>query len=442
MAEPIPRLIIHAVHGTWPYGLAAHMTRRIWGRVAPRELPWFINGSAFHLAIADLIDRPLQWAPFEWSGSNSFSARSLAAKELSQHLTNWSEREPEAEHVIVAHSHGGSVSIEAVHILDLQRRKSVSKIITMATPFARARASDRDIRELVGRYVILRFGWIAFAIFALFLCLLKFSEPHAGHEVLSTAFVDYAVVLVWIIATLFTLRTFGIIQFGSPKAQHQASLTAPSWMLYAIRAPKDEATIAINTSQFIDFISDIIFTRALLKPFDWLLNHLTTVNLAGRLRLYLIVGFLWFSVEVVVNAEAGQSYLQQLMTFASDPIEVSKSAMVAIVSHAFAAPVIVVFLTAAAIAMFALLGSAILVPANIILAIALGKDLMRYRGLLDIECEPIPSGITGSVSTISLSQEERNRLGLVHFIHSSYAARSKVAEILRMTSPLAGATRR
>jgi hypothetical protein len=81
----------------------------------------------------------------------------------------------------------------------------------------------------------------------------------------------------------------------------------------------------------------------------------------------------------------------------------------------------------------ALTGSLILIPANVVLAIALGAEVMRsHRGLIEVECEPIPSGITGMVSTIKLSEAERRQLALAHYIHAAHAARSRVADILKL----------
>ena len=39
-----------------------------------------------------------------------------------------------------------------------------------------------------------------------------------------------------------------------------------------------------------------------------------------------------------------------------------------------------------------LVGPVMLLPANWILALAVGADVIRYHGLMQIECEPVPGG--------------------------------------------------
>ncbi len=70
-------------------------------------------------------------------------------------------------------------------------------------------------------------------------------------------------------------------------------------------------------------------------------------------------------------------------------------------------------------------------PSYLFLAATFGADALHGGGLLDIECESMPSGMTGHLSMIAISEEDRKRLGMVHFIHETMAARKKVIEILR-----------
>jgi hypothetical protein len=65
------------------------------------------------------------------------------------------------------------------------------------------------------------------------------------------------------------------------------------------------------------------------------------------------------------------------------------------------------------------------------MAFAVGLDSIGCYGLLDVECEPVPSGITGTVSTITISEDEQTGLGLVYFIHTTDPARARVGQILR-----------
>ena len=194
-------------------------------------------------------------------------------------------------------------------------------------------------------------------------------------------------------------------------------------------APGMKRVIAISTSQFIDLISDLFFTRAMLTPFDWLRARLTPDTWSGRLRLWLGLGLLVFLVYVtIVLTPSLQEVLRRLIT---DPVGTMVVLISGLVQSVTTVALVTAYLIAVAYAALALVGPLLLIPANCVLAVALGRDVLRHQGLMHIECEPIPSGITGIVSTISVSEEERNQLGLVHFIHATHAARLRVAEILR-----------
>lgn len=429
------KLIVHSVHGTWPYGLWRQMFGRTSRTTTSEEPPWFENHSSFQTEVAALTGQHLEWVPYTWSGNNSFEARHLAAKALSTHLTSWFEKEPEAEHVVIAHSHGGSVSVEAAFMLDGQGRNRLSKIVTLATPFADIRPSQRDIRELAARYMALKFGWVPLILFAFWVCLFKFSDPDAPTP-LGVVFINYAVVMIAIVTPAFFIAwKIGLIKVRSAHVRKGLRSDPQPWSLYAVRGPRDEASIAISSSQFIDLMSDLLFTRAMLTPFDWLTARLTPDTWGGRLRLWLGLGLLVFVVYVTtVPAPSLQEMSRRIVT---DPVGTMLMLISGLGQSAIAVPLVAALLIAVAFTALALLGPLVLIPANCVLAVALGRDVLRHQGLMHIECEPIPSGITGIVSTVSVSDDERSQLGLVHFIHATHAARLRVAEILREPCPAA-----
>jgi hypothetical protein len=67
------KVVVHAVHGTWPYGLWAQMLKKRSQKIGGAR-PWFLEGSSFQIELAKLTGRTLTWVPFEWNGKNSFSA--------------------------------------------------------------------------------------------------------------------------------------------------------------------------------------------------------------------------------------------------------------------------------------------------------------------------------------------------------------------------------
>src|SRR5262245_16158867 len=134
-------LVVHLVHGTWARGLAYHSLQACGaafphiGTMLPgrRAGTWVDEGSAI-LVTLEAPNRTL--SRFEWSGSNSFAARRQAAVDLADYLEKEVARAPHSAHVIIAHSHGGNVSLEALGTYcGAGTRGAVKLLITMATPF-------------------------------------------------------------------------------------------------------------------------------------------------------------------------------------------------------------------------------------------------------------------------------------------------------------------
>src|SRR5450432_3040238 len=117
--------IVHLVHGTWPYGWIFQWRNRF--RLFPRRIctkryksakrraaAWFHRRSAFRKEVTFALGvEAIKFVSFRWSGANSFTARRDAAGRLRQHLCRWVALYPNACHLIVAHSHGGTVAVLA-----------------------------------------------------------------------------------------------------------------------------------------------------------------------------------------------------------------------------------------------------------------------------------------------------------------------------------------
>ena len=103
-----PRVLVHLVHGTWPYGLLGRFIPALRHRRPP---PWFEAGSEFWLDLAQKVHCKVELKPFHWSGANSLGARLSAAQRLRDdiaHVSNVSLRE--TCQLIIAHSHGGNIA--------------------------------------------------------------------------------------------------------------------------------------------------------------------------------------------------------------------------------------------------------------------------------------------------------------------------------------------
>jgi hypothetical protein len=431
-------VIIHAVHGTWPYGLWAALLRR-----RPKQIKdplWFMGQSSFQKEVANLLSRSVQWVSFEWDGKNSFASREEAAKKLHGHLREWSEREPEAEQIIIAHSHGGSVAVETGRMLDAEPRSAIrlTKVIALASPFAQRRVSDRDDDQLAAKYLALKFGWLPIVLFfgMLWAAKITVGDP-IPYLTLPLVFLFYAVVFSAVAILAAICFRIGLLRFRPPSLPLWSSRASrQSWSLYAIRAPQDEASIAITASQFINIVSDILFRRLFLSPSIWIRRKLTKSTWKGRIFLWLYIGlgFSLLKVAFEILTAALTNPHRLISELSNEPfyfaLITATELTIGTIVNIIPAALIIFQLFAVMFSFVALVGPIILIPAYIILATALGLDLWRSSGLADIECEPVPSGITGVVSMIRVTEDDRQRLGMVHFLHATHAARERVAAII------------
>jgi hypothetical protein len=144
------RIIIHLVHGTWGRGFMSVVREdlqfsEVWRRIvrAPKSATtrplWFQPGSEFREKVRDKVGPKLgltiDFREFLWSGSNSLRARHAAAEELYSHLQSEFDKEPEACHLLIAHSHGGVVAFNAVTREEGLQRRQLDGILSLGTPY-------------------------------------------------------------------------------------------------------------------------------------------------------------------------------------------------------------------------------------------------------------------------------------------------------------------
>ena len=104
-----------------------------------RHAPWMQPGAA----LTDALESgSVEVHRFCWSGRNRQADRFQAATELRSHLTRLVEQHPEANHVVVAHSHGGNVALYAVGRSAECSVLSRIRVVTLATPFIAMRRRD------------------------------------------------------------------------------------------------------------------------------------------------------------------------------------------------------------------------------------------------------------------------------------------------------------
>ena len=85
---------------------------------------------------------------FPWSGSNSHASRLEAAKELQKYFVRAAEGRPGLRHFVIAHSHGGNVTIYALRGLSRETRRTVRGVACIANPFIQCRGRDVSTQRL------------------------------------------------------------------------------------------------------------------------------------------------------------------------------------------------------------------------------------------------------------------------------------------------------
>jgi hypothetical protein len=229
-------VMVHLVHGTWPHGF--------WGRRSENiDSAWFEKDSFFLKQISELLgDVPFKIIPFTWSGRNSFLARHTAARQLSSHLNQFRKWYPLAGHMVVAHSHGGTVASIA-----LRRPEApiVDAFVAMATPFASLAVASGTRTftlticaslSIASIFTLLLFGrsWLFVPILALFFLTFYFIVPKLPY---GESYADRESIIDSM------LKKRGV--------KNQIPASTP---VFVLRATQDEATLAIGLAQSVDSI--------------------------------------------------------------------------------------------------------------------------------------------------------------------------------------------
>lgn len=97
--EPVaedPSVVIGLIHGTWD-----------------PDAQWCQCGSLLYRAIQKSVTGNPLVCSFTWSGKNSVKERKLAAEALRNKLAESQEKYARTSHMLIGHSHGGNIAIQA-----------------------------------------------------------------------------------------------------------------------------------------------------------------------------------------------------------------------------------------------------------------------------------------------------------------------------------------
>ena len=136
-------LVVTLVHGTF-------------GRLAGRDASWTREGSFLRQRLLEELSPDVVFLPFRWSGMNWPSARYAAARRLRDHLRVTSERYPERNHFVLAHSHGGNVALYALRDAGAEPPPAwlPAGVVCLSTPFIAAQPRPETLFRFVATYAV------------------------------------------------------------------------------------------------------------------------------------------------------------------------------------------------------------------------------------------------------------------------------------------------
>jgi pimeloyl-ACP methyl ester carboxylesterase len=222
------------VHGTWGRGW--------WPlRLLESEAPWTNECSPLCKAIRKRFkNASIERVP--WSGGNTFRARANGAKYLARELDALMSRYKDSRHIIVAHSHGGTVAVNALR--DEQLANRVMGLVSLSTPFPllklRMRREDAlwpvmSLGSLLGGFI----GWRQDLTNITYFNLIAGSGIGAALGMLAAG----------LLPVKFYLRRAEIFA-----ARHSCP-TERKYRLLVVRAPGDEAGGLLSAAHFVGWLS-------------------------------------------------------------------------------------------------------------------------------------------------------------------------------------------
>jgi hypothetical protein len=299
MEEPTKETVI-IVHGTWA---APKPEKRKWYQPIDAAMSGERFTDKLNVALQQRGSPARCWAHctdlnsfFQWSGENSWIARTRAASALADYVTNLQSEGWRCH--IVAHSHGGNVVVEALpliktmeHLLD-QR----GKIVTLGTPFMDTMSPILQKAERTRRILNI-VSWISYGLILLLVSVALVITFWALGKTFSRGFAsapDFIILMLLLYGSIFFMAAsavyralygiYGKVIYGKDPTWF-AGKSSRDW------SPSDE--VAQRATPFLAIGS--------LKDEAWqLLHHMQTIADPIAVRSGLI-NYLYSSVSAQIT---------------------------------------------------------------------------------------------------------------------------------------------
>jgi pimeloyl-ACP methyl ester carboxylesterase len=293
---------VHLVHGTWAKGVSGAATA------------WTEQGHPAYTTLRAALPAGTVIETFLWSGRNSISGRRAAASDLNRHLDAALRANPWDAHVVVAHSHGGTVASQALSAPNIDGR--VRALICLATPFTYVVKSSlaRIQTAVVAATSLANAAWWTAALAMFPDISRRFGSSGFGLLVLLSCVVAFAIVLP-------------IAKWTEDNSLTELPAGPRCTPVFLLRGSRDEATSLLSAVQLFDWACSS-FARfhdmtapSVRRPVTWLafaLIYLSCASAGALMINSLRTGILsqvaseaawWLGLYVYAPAAAGLVYL-------------------------------------------------------------------------------------------------------------------------------------
>lgn len=349
-----PSHIVTLVHGTFARGAA-----------------WTKEGSTLAQALRTGLGG-VRIERCEWSGWNGIGARRKGADRLARHLGELLKAFPTARHFVIAHSHGGNISLYAMRNPELGVR--IAGIVCIATPFLVARRRDlgrEGVATLLAAPLIL-----SAAAWGFLNDELRAAAPWLP-EIVGLALWTFVamVVVAWLFARW---------DRGAKRILETLRLPEATPPLLIMRAPGDEASALLIFFQFLSLLAVRLFhllSRLHARSEDRFRHW---ARRKGRLAVLLLSGLV---LAPLIGAA--------LLTIGASTTAVVMVLLVVVLPLLVVPVFLLLGLTGPAAIGIRFLASMVLVPAALILAVCMIPVDWRVglaNLLVDVTVEPAPPG--------------------------------------------------
>lgn len=272
-----------------------------------RETAWIKPNSTLRRHCEEQCPGGVEFTVFQWDGRNDFTSRRKAADGLLVHITRQIEEKPNANHWIIAHSHGGNIALMAGQ--HCPANPGLAGIICLATPFfdLRVRKGLRSFPSVLRWIAVFMASSYSFFIAAWlftpsFRRLSKLGMPEKFSELLPWIYIFLGVLLCLALDFTFSGRFVKrLTQIAKVRAADFQFTFNNSVFVYSINATLDEVRIGLRFAYYLSQFSAVLLSwKGIGVIFFMLMGPLIC---AGKDAIYAVGqhgGFVPFAVNVYV----------------------------------------------------------------------------------------------------------------------------------------------